>query len=145
MLQTYIWDLFSSNTSWHASNPDRICSSFPQFLQASGIVPHLGHDCFLSYPFQFIFHLSQYHQMLHSLDTECIIKLKKNICLDYYQIVSCMDSMHCQQQMLQNVICYVQILDQKSFSLYMLFNITNVTAVSVLYNQFLGTQPLLRI
>jgi hypothetical protein len=57
-----------------------IFHEFPQPLWANnGTVPQLGHDCFLSHPFQFILHPLSYYLMLYSLDTA-----SQNNCLKKY-------------------------------------------------------------
>jgi hypothetical protein len=67
----YLWVQFALKVEAEKLNR-LLFYCFPhQSLQANDrAVPHLGHDCFLPNPFQFIIHLSPYHSMLYHLNTK---------------------------------------------------------------------------
>jgi hypothetical protein len=71
----YVREKLGSNLGKETGCPDISFILFPQSFQATaGTVIRVGHDRFLAHSFQVIVHPSSYHQMLHNLDTEGVVK-----------------------------------------------------------------------
>jgi hypothetical protein len=61
--------------SWALTTLTEVFHSFPQSLQLKGrILSQLGHDHFLSNPFQFIIHQFSFSLMLYILDNNGVVK-----------------------------------------------------------------------
>jgi hypothetical protein len=65
--QTHIWEVFGSNLGQDTRYPDLGLSLFSSVLGNARIVPQLSSTHFYLICLQFIFNLSSYHSILHSL------------------------------------------------------------------------------
>jgi hypothetical protein len=73
-LETCIRKVHSQSPGIPASLTEDFCG-FPRLFQThTNIVHRLDHNCYISYPFQFIIHPPSCHSSLCSLDMDSIIK-----------------------------------------------------------------------